>query len=351
MTESEVLFDMESGVAVVTLNRPAAMNALTLPMIDALIGKLGEWAADDSITAVVVRGAGDRAFCAGGDIRALYDARETSPNGHPSLTEIFFRAEYRLDHLIYHYPKPYIALMDGVVMGGGVGVSVHGDHRVVCEKTVFAMPETGIGLFPDVGASYFLPRLPGQLGMFLGLTGHRLRAADCVYAGIGDHYIPVDRHDDLIAALRAGRDIAATLTALSEDAGSPPLRTRRELIDRCFSAESVIEIERALEHEDDATAAETLAVLRTKSPVSRMIAYRQLRAGATMDFDACMKMEYRLSQHVMAGHDFYEGVRALIIDKDNKPNWRPGALPDVTTDMVAGYFASPPSGELTFETS
>ena len=234
-------------------------------------------------------------------------------------------------------------------MGGGVGVSVHGGHRVVCEKTIFAMPETGIGLFPDVGASYFLPRLPGQLGMFLGLTGQRLRAADCVYAGIGDYFIPVDRHDEIIAALRAGCEIVATLSAFSEDSGSPPLRTRRDLIDRCFGAESVLEIERALENENDAAAAEILAELRTKSPVSRMIAYRQLRAGATMDFDACMKMEYRLSQHVMAGHDFYEGVRALIIDKDSKPNWRPFALGDVTANMVNGYFEAAPTGDLTFE--
>ena len=349
MTEPELLFEVESGVAVVTLNRPAAMNALTLPMIEALIARLRDWAVDGAVSIVVVRGAGDRAFCAGGDIRALYDARKSPPNGHPSLTETFFRAEYRLDHLIYHYPKPYIALMDGVVMGGGVGVSLHGGHRVVCEKTVFAMPETGIGLFPDVGASYFLPRLPGELGMFLGLTGDRLRAADCVYAGIGDVYIPRDRHDALIGALRAGNDIAATLSGLNEDAGPAPLRARRDLIDRCFGAGSVIEIERALEREDDAAAVEILAVLRTKSPVSCMIAHRQLRAGATMGFDDCMKMEYRLSQHVMAGHDFFEGVRALIIDKDNKPDWRPVALPDVTDDMVARYFASPPSGDLTFD--
>jgi enoyl-CoA hydratase len=345
MTESDLLFDVASGVAVVTLNRPDAMNALTLPMIHTLTAQLRDWASDESITAVVVRGAGDRAFCAGGDIRALYDAREEEGG----LTETFFRAEYRLDHLVYHYPKPYVALMDGIVMGGGVGISLHGRYRVVCEKTMFAMPETGIGLFPDVGASYFLPRLPGELGMFLGLTGHRLRAADCMYAGIGDYFIPVERHDEIVAALRDGGDIAATLSRLSEDAGAPPLRDQRDWIDRCFGADSVSEIWRALENEDSDDSTDILKVLRTKSPLGCMMTYRQVRAGATMDFDACMKMEYRMSQRVMAGHDFFEGVRALIIDKDNQPEWRPGALSDVTLDMVAEYFAPPPQGDLTFD--
>lgn len=344
MTGGGVLIDVESGVAVMTLNRPAAMNALTLSMIETLRAKLCAWAGDGTIAAVVVRGAGDRAFCAGGDIRALFDAHK---DGGP-LTETFFRAEYQLNRLIYHYPKPYIALIDGVVMGGGVGISVHGRHRVLSEKTLFAMPETGIGMFPDVGGSFFLPRLPGELGMFLGLTGHRLRAADCIYAGIGDCYIPTSCHDELIGALRTGGDISATLSQLSEDAGEPPLLARRDLIDRCFSAASVPAIERALENDDGEGAADMLAAMRSKSPISQMIAYRQLRAGAALDFDGCMVMEYRLSQHVMAGHDFAEGVRAMIIDKDNTPDWRPSALSQVSPDMVEGYFAPPPSGDLTF---
>lgn len=344
MSGDGVLIDVESGVAVVTLNRPAAMNALTLSMIETLSANLRAWAGDAAIAAVIVRGAGDRAFCAGGDIRALYDAHN---DGGP-LTETFFRTEYQLNRLIYHYPKPYIALIDGVVMGGGVGVSVHGRHRVLCEKTLFAMPETGIGMFPDVGGSFFLPRLPGELGMFLGLTGHRLRAADCIYAGIGDCYIPISRHEDLIAALRTGGDIPATLSDMSEDAGEAPLLALRELIDRCFSTGSVPAIERALENDDAEGAADMLGAMRGKSPISQMITYRQLRAGAGLDFDDCMVMEYRLSQHVMAGHDFAEGVRAIIIDKDNTPDWRPGSLSQISADMVEGYFSPVKSGELTF---
>ena len=347
MTKSDLLFDVASGVAVVTLNRPDAMNALTLLMIHALTEQLRDWAKDDSISAVVVRGGEGRAFCAGGDIRALYDAREEVRG----LTETFFCAEYRLDHLVYHYPKPYVALMDGIVMGGGVGISLHGSHRVVCEKTMFAMPETGIGLFPDVGASYFLPRLSGELGMFLGLTGHRLRAADCVYAGIGDYFIPMGRHDDIVAVLRDGGDIATTLAGLSEVAGAPPLRNQRDWIDRCFGAGSVLEIWSALNKEECEGAKDALTALRTKSPLGCMITHRQLRSGAAMDFDACMKMEFRISQQVMADHDFFEGVRALIIDKDNKPEWRPGVLSDVTPDMVARFFVPPSQGELTFDTN
>lgn len=343
ITEPDILYEVADGIAVATLNRPAALNALTLGMVRDFHPVLDRWAADPAVRAVVVRGAGGRAFCAGGDIRALYDGRGTG------FTADFFREEYRLNRAIFRYPKPYIALMDGITMGGGVGVSVHARHRVVSEATVFAMPETGIGLFPDVGGAYFLPRMPGETGLYLALTGERMRAADCLYTGIGDLYVPDERHDALIAALRGGGDIAGTLDAFAGDAGAAPLADIRDAIDRCFSADSVDGVIAALESRGDDWAARTLAAMAGKSPTSQKVALRQIRAGATLDFEDCMRMEYRLSQRIMAAHDFFEGVRAVVIDKDQSPEWRPGRLTDVRDDDIDAYFAPLGDRELSFE--
>ncbi|MCG8548372.1 MAG: enoyl-CoA hydratase/isomerase family protein [Alphaproteobacteria bacterium] len=344
MTETDdILFDVADGIAVVILNRPAALNALTLGMIYAFEAKLRAWAADPDIRAVVVRGAGEKGFCAGGDIRALYDGRGTA------ITRDFFFEEYRLNHAVFHFPKPYIALMDGITMGGGVGLSVHASHRVVCEPTLFAMPETGIGLFPDVGGSYFLPRLPGAIGMYMGLTGARLRAADCLYAGIADVFVPVDRHDALIEGLRAGATPEDVLEALGAPPDAPPLAADRAAIDRCFSAESVELVIAALDAEATDWSEKTAKILAAKSPSSLKITFRKIRAGATMDFDDCMKMEFRISQHVMARDDFYEGVRAVVIDKDQAPNWRPDRLDALSDADIAEYFAPLDGGALTFD--
>lgn len=339
----DIRFDVAHGVAVVTLDRPAALNALTLGMIRDLHPMLHAWADDPAVRAVVVRGAGDKAFCAGGDIRALYDGRGGA------VTADFFREEYRLNRRIFHYPKPYIALMDGITMGGGVGLSVHGRHRVLCEATMFAMPETGIGLFPDVGGSYFLPRLPGEIGLYLALTGSRLRTADCLYAGIGDAFVPVDRHDAVIDVLRDDAEPSAVLREASADPGTPPLAEHRAAIDHCFGGESVEAIVAALKAESSNWAAKTLGVMAGKSPVSQKIAFRQIRTGAALEFDDCMRMEFRLSQRVMAGHDFFEGVRAVVIDKDQAPRWQPDRLDAVTADMVDEYFAPLGDAELTFD--
>lgn len=341
----DILFAVADGVAEITLNRPEAMNALTLDMALTLHERLAVWAEDDKVSAVVIRGAGDRAFCAGGDIRALYDARKS---GGP-LTSDFFRAEYRLNRLIFHYPKPYIALINGVAMGGGVGLSVHANMRVASERTLFAMPETGIGLFPDVGGSYFLPRCPGSIGMYLALTGARLGAADCKYANIVDWYVEDDRHDTLISALCSGASVDEAVSKVVNDPGPAPLAEMRDTIDRCFSLNSVVEIEAALATEGGDWAAKTLKIMASKSPVSQKIACRQLREGALLSFDDCMVLEYRLSQHVMAGHDFFEGVRALIVDKDKTPHWQPGTLSDVDEGMVEGYFAPLKGDELSFQ--
>ncbi len=344
MSSDDLLFDLRDGIAVVTLNRPKAMNALTVDMALLLHAWLVAWADDGAVKAVIIRGAGERAFCAGGDIRALYDAHRSGS----ALTTEFFQAEYRLNRLIFHYPKPYIALIDGVAMGGGVGLSVHAGTRIASERTVFAMPETGIGLFPDVGGSYFLPRCPGSVGMYMALTGARLRAADCLYAGIVDLYIASDRHDALVAEIRGGAMIGNALARCAELPSMANLAGNRAAIDRCFSRDSVEAIEIALRQEASEWAEKTLAAMAGKSPTSQKIAHRQLRAGAALDFDACMVMEYRLSQHIMAAHDFFEGVRALIIDKDNTPRWRPDTLAAVDETMVNSYFEPLGAADLTF---
>ena len=344
MSDSEeVVFEVRDGVALATLNRPAALNALTLGMVRALHSRLLGWARDDAVRAVVARGAGGKAFCAGGDIRALYDGRGTA------FTADFFRDEYRLNRTIFHYPKPYLVLMDGITMGGGVGISVHARHRIAAEATVFAMPETGIGMFPDVGGSYFLPRMPGETGLYVALTGTRLRAADCVYAGVADAVVPRGRLPRVVETLRRGESVEDAVAEAREAAGEGGgLEASRAAIDRFFAHDSVEEIETALAAEGGDWAAKTLSKMRSKSPVSQKIAFRQIREGARLDFDDCMRMEFRLSQRVMAGHDFFEGVRAAVVDKDRAPVWRPDRLDAVSKADLDEYFAPLGTEELTF---
>ena len=350
MSRDDILFSVAGAIARVTLNRPQALNALTLDMARRLDAQLIAWAASDNVRAVVIAGAGERAFCAGGDIRALYQAMQRP--GDP-LTADFYRTEYTLNHRVFTFPKPYIALTDGVVMGGGVGISVHGSHRVVTENVVFAMPETGIGLFPDVGGTYYLSRMPGEIGMYLGLTGARLRAADALYCGVGTHYVPRDRLADLATALAgarftgdARRAAGETIEKFAADPGAPPLAEHRAAIDRCFAGGAVEEIVDALAAEGGAWAEATLADLETKSPTSLKVTFRQLREGARLDFARAMRLEYWLSQHFCAGHDFAEGVRAAVIDKDNAPKWRPATLEEVSAADVDAYFAPMRGGDL-----
>jgi enoyl-CoA hydratase len=245
-------------------------------------------------------------------------------------------------------------LVDGIAMGGGVGLSVHGSHRVATERTLFAMPETGIGLFPDVGGSYFLPRLPGEIGMYLGLTGARLKAADCLYAGIATHYLRSERLDELVTELakldwRQGRLAAsALLDRRAEDAGPPSLMGQRAAIDRCFKGGSVEEILAALKSEGSEWGASVAATIEAKSPTSLKLTYRQLRLGKSLDFEAAMVMEYRLCQYCMDGDDFYEGVRAAVVDKDNKPRWQPASLDQVSEAEIARAFL-PRQDDLEFD--
>lgn len=340
--ENEVLFERRGAIGLITLNRPKALNALTHEMCLDMKAQLDAWAGDTDVNAVVVRGAGERAFCAGGDIRALY---ESGKGGTPYALE-FYRDEYLLDATIKHFPKPYIALIHGIVMGGGVGVSVHGSYRIAGEAAMFAMPETGIGLFPDVGGSYFLPRCPGQLGMYLALTGARLKTADTLYAGVATHFVPVAKWDELVERLADDAAPQDVLEALGELVPGDFLSEHRAAIDRIFGGNSVEEILTTLDAEHTDWASDTAAILRTKSPTSLKIAFLQIREGAKLSFDDCMRMEFRMVNRIIAGHDFYEGVRATILDKDGAPKWKPSVLKDVSEADVQTYFAPLDSKEL-----
>jgi enoyl-CoA hydratase len=353
--DDEILLERDRGLATITINRPQALNALTLENHRRIDPALRAWAADPSVHAVVVRGAGDRAFCAGGDVRAVYEAGR-GISSDPSLTAVFFREEYELIRRIHHFPKPYIAIIDGITMGGGAGISVNGAYRIATERTLFAMPETGIGLFPDVGATRFLNRCPGHIGRYLGLSGVRLTAADALYCGFATHFMNRESIGALLAKLGEERNVQACLNRSSADPGlSPPLAALRPAIDRCFAGDSIEAILEALAAEASgggahaAWADETRAALLTKSPTSLKITLRQLTLGRDFDLDAALALEYRLTQHVMAAHDFYDGVRAMLIDRDRQPEWQPATLAEVTDDIVDAHFASLGDRELRFD--
>lgn len=354
MTETdEVRFQQRGGTGFITLDRPKALNALTLDMIRAIMPQLQAWQADPSVKAVIIAGSGDRAFCAGGDVRAVYDAGRKGER----LTAEFFRDEYRMNRMIHVFPKPYVALIDGITMGGGVGLSVHGSHRVATEKTMLAMPETGIGLFPDVGGTYFLPRLPGKIGLFLALTGWRLDAADALYCGLATDFV---RSDDIAALLDAfasarwDTEIEAEalvdqiIDGLKAQAAPAGLAEHRQTIDRCFGAPSVEAILEALDAEAGEWAAKVAKTIRRQSPTSLKVTFAQVTKGADMDFDRAMVEEYRLSQAFMARSDFYEGIRAVLIDKDQQPNWAPADLASVTPEIVEAHFQPLGESDLTF---
>jgi enoyl-CoA hydratase len=337
--DAEILFENRGAVGLITLNRPKALNALTHGMAVAMLARLRDWAEDDAVQAVVIQGQGSKAFCAGGDIRTLYDSGKAET---PYALE-FYRDEYRLNAFIKHFPKPYVALLRGFVMGGGVGVSVHGSHRIADETMVFAMPETGIGLFPDVGGSWFLPRLPGEIGMYLGLTGARLKTADALYAGVATHFVPSAKRDALLESLASGREIDMALRDVADSVPDAYLIAHRAKIDAMFGSASVEEILAALDADHTDWSDDTARTIRAKSPTATKLAFRQIREGKYLSFDDGMRMEFRMVNRVIAGHDFYEGVRATIIDKDGAPNWRPATLAQVSDADIDAYFA--PLGE------
>jgi enoyl-CoA hydratase len=351
-TSEDMRIEQCGGVVVVTLNRPHALNALSCDMCRAMHEGLARWQADADVHAVLIKGTGERAFCAGGDVRWLYEVL-TSQGEDPALA--FYALEYTMNARLHHFTKPYVALLDGITMGGGVGVSVHGSHRVVTERTVFAMPETGIGFFPDVGATYVLPRLRGALGVYLGLTGARLKAADCVWAKIGSCHVPSERLDALEDAL-VRADLAADahgtvdrlLARFQTHPGPAPLAEDIDRIDSCYGRKDLGAVLNALGEEETGWGAAQLEQLSSKSPTSLAVTFRQLQEGAALDFDDAMRLEYRLVPRFLAGHDFREGVRALIVDKDGRPQWRPKRLEELSAADVEAYFRPLPGGDLQF---
>lgn len=347
---AEILFERRGSIGLVTLNRPKALNALTLGMIRLFDPQLRAWAADPDIKAIVVQGAGEKAFCAGGDVVNLYETGKAAKAGQGDGASIraFFSEEYVLNRLIHNCPKPYVALIDGISMGGGVGLSEHGSHRIVTERTMFAMPETGIGLYPDVGGTYFLPRLPGQVGVWLGLTGDRMKAADMLAVGAADAFVPSAKLDALIADLADGVPADEAVARHREEAGDAPVAAIRDAVDRCYAHDSVEAIVAALEAEGTEWAATQLATLKRVSPTSLKVTLEALRRGARLDFDGCMIQELRLSLAFLARHDFYEGIRAALVDKDRNPRWSPATLAEVKAGDVDGYFAEPVGGDLNF---
>jgi enoyl-CoA hydratase/carnithine racemase len=343
---AELLCEIRNHVATVTLNRPAALNALSYGIIQGLHATMREYARDANIRAVLIKGAGDKAFCAGGDIRALYQSVKSAG----SLHQVYFAAEYLLDFDLYTFPKPYIALLDGITMGGGMGIAQSSRLRIVGERTRMAMPEVAIGLFPDVGGSYFLSRLAGALGPYLALTGTQIRAADALYTGLADLYLPAAAIGRIAPALEsldwgeeAHADAARALKALSAaEPPAPSLSAWRPAIDTHFAKPTIPEILESLQAEirpDYADwARQTAALMRTRSPTMLAVTLRQLQRGRTMTLAQCLRMELNMMQQCFVHGDLLEGARATIIEKDNAPHWRPERIEDVTDAMVQAFF-------------
>ncbi|MDP1554510.1 MAG: enoyl-CoA hydratase/isomerase family protein [Hyphomonas sp.] len=350
---ADVLIRQQGGLGRITLARPSALHALDTPMCAAILGAVQAWAGDPSVQLLWIdHQEGTRGFCAGGDIRMLAE----SGAGDATEARAFFRTEYRMNAALEAFPKPILAIIDGVTMGGGVGLSVHGSHRIATERTVFAMPETGIGLFPDVGGGWFLPRLRGELGTWLALTGARLKGADVAAARVATHFMPSELIPALGKQLGAADFSAGAAELLNEILARfthavPPgsYEAHRAVIDRCFAFDAAEEILAALDADASDWARTEAATLRAKSPETVKVALRQLREGrAATSFEDNMRMEFRIGWRKVQSADFLEGVRAVIIDKDNAPAWKPARLEDVTDADVARYFAPLGPDELTF---
>ena len=342
-SEPEVLTRIQGRVGRITLNRPGALHALTTNMCRLMTDALLAWRDDPAVELVMFDHSGERGFCAGGDIRMLAE----SGAGDGKLAREFFFIEYRLNELLFRYPKPTLAFMDGITMGGGVGLAQPCRYRVATERTTFAMPETGIGLFPDVGGGWYLSRMPDHLGLWLALTGARIKAADCELLGIATDYVEAARIPDLKAAILADPAAIEThLTLFEGDAGRPPLAAHQDQIVRLFGHDTMEAIVAALNVAGTDWAKDQLKVLATKSPQTLKVALRQLQLGlAAKTFAENMAMEYRIGARVVQRHDFLEGVRAVIVDKDNAPQWKPAALKDVDAALLDSIFCALPSAD------
>lgn len=348
-TDIGIKFEERGAAGIVTLDRPRALNALDHPMVRALHAQLGTWIEDGRIAHVVLRSAHERAFCVGGDVRAMAALGRT---GRKEEARDYWRDEYALDYLISRYPKPFVSLVDGMCFGGGFGMSGHGRYRVAGENLGFAMPEVAIGLFPDVGGTFVLPRLPGWSGTWLAMTGARIGMADAMALGLYTHHIPTVRWPELIDALVAGEAMDATLARFAIDPPPPALGALFPHIDRIFaggSAEAIlIALDKVGEGEGPVAAFARVQrdTIRRASPTSVHIAFQQMQRGLGADLAGCLKLEFRLVTHLLDQHDFYEGVRALLVDKDQRPVWRPSRLEDVDPAAIAAMFDTPLPDEL-----
>ncbi|MBM3093922.1 enoyl-CoA hydratase/isomerase family protein [Ensifer sp. T173] len=335
----EVIVERQGAIGRIRLNRMKALNSLNVPMIRLIAEALTEFESDPSVAAVMVTGEGERGLCAGGDIRMIYE----SGRERPAEGAQFWREEFIVNSRISAYPKPYVAIMDGIVMGGGVGISAHGSHRVVTERTRLAMPETGIGYFPDVGATWLLPHAPGEFGTYLGLTGRDIGATDAIHARLADHYVPTAKLDELFSTLAAlppsakAADVDAAIRGVADEVPPSPLAAHLKAIDRCFAFDTVEEILAALEAENSDFGRETLALLRSRSALSMALSLDLLRAGRkSASLNECLEREYSATLGMLSNPDFYEGVRAAVIDKDRNPRWSVG-LSNVTEEKRAQF--------------
>lgn len=322
------------------LNRPKALNALNLDMIERMYAQLKTWNEDEAVELVIVSGNGGKAFCAGGDVRAIYDEKMRGESF--DLQRQFFYKEYELDYLISRLSKPYVAILDGITMGGGVGISVHAPYRIATENSVFAMPETALGLFPDVGGSFFLPRLKRNLGLVLGLSGYRLKGRDLYHAGIATHYVASEKLDDIVKS----RDFSEFKQRLAEveDVDGPfdSIFSENEIgvLEKYFGNDSIEGIMDALRCCEGEVSKRVLKSMESASPTSLKVTLEQLKRGKSMGLDECLRMEYQMTQNFMDKHDFFEGVRAILVDKDKSPKWNPSTLASVSKDQVSAYFES-----------
>ncbi|MFE6862512.1 enoyl-CoA hydratase/isomerase family protein [Nocardia sp. NPDC057668] len=345
--EAEVLIDKRDGLGLITLNRPRAINALNHSMALIILDALRAWAADDEVRTVVLTGAGERGLCAGGDIVAIHnDAKHAVAEGDSAYVAAdspsgrFWRDEYILNALIGAYPKPYVAIMDGIVMGGGVGLSGHASHRVVTERSMVGMPETGIGFVPDVGGTYLLSRAPGEIGTHIALTTARMSAGDAVAAGFADYFVPSEHIPALLEALHTN-DVDVAIAKFAQPAPVSEFVAQREWIDACYSADTVEEIVERLRASDAPEAAKAAVDVLAKSPVALKVTLRSLRSARTAaNLEEVLDQEYRVSAAALSTHDLVEGIRAQVIDKDRNPQWSPATLAEVTAAAVDAYFGA-----------
>jgi enoyl-CoA hydratase len=340
----EIIARLDGAAGLLTLNRPRALHALNLGMVEAMSAALIEWRDNPAVEIVLIDHAGERGFCAGGDVAAV---RRSVLEDGGAAGRAFFMAEYRLNHLLFTCPKPVAAFMDGITMGGGVGIAMPAKYRIATENTLFAMPEGAIGLFPDVGAGWYLSRLPGRIGPFLALTGARLDGAECLWAGLATHYIPSDRlNQTKIDIWQRPQDIESLLDSASATPAEPRLARNVEKIDRLFASDRLEDILAALEADPSDWAAKELKTLRSKSPLTMKVALRQIaQAKHITDFAEEMRIEYRLASRIIMEPDFAEGVRAVLIDKDNAPRWNPATPEGIDEEELDRLFAPLPEGQ------